>query len=118
MSASSHWVTWALVAAAVLCNAAAQVLMKRAAVADALDWRLWLQPALAAAVVIYGVSFALTALVFARLPLTVASPLMAGAIFLLISLFSVLYLGESLTPLRLAGMLLVLGGIALLARGG
>ena len=110
------WTTWALAAAAIACNAIAQVLMKRAAVVDGLDWRLWLQPSLAAAVALYGVSFALTALVFARLPLTVASPLMAGAIFIAITVLSALFLGEQLTATRAIGMLLVLAGIALLAR--
>ncbi len=116
--ATATWTTWALAAAAIGCNAVAQVLMKRAAVTDALDWRLWLQPGLAAAVALYGVSFALTALVFARLPLTLASPLMAGAIFVAISVLSALFLGEQLTLTRAAGMLLVLAGIALLARSG
>ena len=51
-----------------------------------------------------------------RLPLTVASPLMAGAIFIAITVLSALFLGEQLTATRAAGMLLVLAGIALLAR--
>jgi multidrug transporter EmrE-like cation transporter len=68
------------------------------------------------AVALYGVSFVLTALVFARLPLSLISPLMAGAIFVLISLLSLLFLGEAITPTRWLGMALVLAGIALLSR--
>jgi multidrug transporter EmrE-like cation transporter len=114
--ASANWSTWALAAAAVLCNACAQLLMKQANVSDALNWRQWLSPSLLAAVLVYGLSFALTALVFARLPLSLVSPLMAGAIFVLISVFSVAFLGETLGVLRIAGMACILVGIGLLAR--
>ena len=113
---NAGWVTWMLAAAAVLCNATAQLLMKHASITDAFSWRQWLAPSLAGAVIVYGLSFVLTALVFARLPLSLISPLMAGAIFVVISVFSVAFLGESLGPVRIAGMLCILGGIALLAR--
>lgn len=118
MTAPSPFATWGLVAAAVACNAAAQVLIKHANVVDASSWRSWAHPSLAAAVLLYGLSFILTALVFARLPLTVISPLMAGAIFVAISILSVMFLGEHLSWARLGGMALVLAGIALLARAG
>lgn len=107
--------TWIMVAAAVLCNASAQVLMKVANITDAFNWRQWLEPSLFAAVVLYGLSFILTALVFARLPLSLISPLMAGAIFVLISISSVLFLGESLGALRLGGMACIVAGIVLLS---
>lgn len=109
--------TWALVVAAVLCNASAQVLMKRAGVIDAFNWRQWVDPSLLAAVALYGLSFILTALVFARMPLTLISPLMAGAIFVLISVFSVLFLRETLDANRLAGMAFIVVGIVFLSRG-
>jgi multidrug transporter EmrE-like cation transporter len=110
------WSTWALAAAAALCNALAQLLMKKAHITNAGDLAQWLAPAPVGSLALYGVSFVLTALVFARLPLSVISPLMAGAIFVLISLFSTLVLGESLSPLRWTGMALILAGIALLTR--
>jgi multidrug transporter EmrE-like cation transporter len=105
-----------LVLLAVLCNAGAQLLLKRAAPAALLPLTQWFDPRLLTAVLLYGVSFFVTALVYARLPLSLASPLMAGAIFLLIGLGSIVLLGETLGPLRLSGMLLVVLGIALLAR--
>jgi multidrug transporter EmrE-like cation transporter len=108
---------WLLVAAAVLCNAFAQFLMKRAGVSDAFSWRQWLDVSLLGALALYGVSFALTALVFARLPLSVASPLMAGAIFVLIGLLSAFVLHEPIGWTRLAGMGLIVAGIVLLSRG-
>lgn len=108
--------TGALVLLAVLCNAAAQLLIKRAAPAALLPLAQWLDPRLLTAVLLYGLSFIVTALVYARLPLSLASPLMAGAVFLLISLAAIVLLGETLGPQRLGGILLVLLGITLLAR--
>lgn len=116
MSVASNPGTWALVAAAVLCNALAQLLMKKAGIVDWADWRQWVSLPLLSALGFYGVSFGLTALVFARLPLSLISPLMAGAIFVLITLASVLFLGEAVSPSRMAGMVLILAGIALLSR--
>lgn len=107
--------TAVLIAIAVTCNALAQFFMKRAGIADASSVRQWLSPGLLGALALYGLSFLLTALVYARLPLSLASPLMAGAIFVLVSLLSVVFLAEPLGALRLAGMACILVGIALLA---
>ena len=109
-------VIWCLLAVAVLCNALAQLLIKRGAPPALLPLGQWLDGRLAAAVLLYGLSFLLTALVYARLPLSLASPLMAGAIFVLVSLGAAWLFGEQLGPARLGGTALVLAGIALLAR--
>jgi multidrug transporter EmrE-like cation transporter len=113
---SAEWSTWLLAACAAACNAVAQLLMKKAHITRALDWQQWVAVYPLAALAIYAVSFVLTALVFARLPLSLASPLMAGAIFVLVSVFSVALLGENLGGVRVAGIACVLAGIALLSR--
>ena len=119
---TSSLAIWLLAALAVLCNAGAQVLIKHAsssaADATAGATHLWgLNPvALAAALALYGLSFVVTAWVYARLPLSVASPLMAGAIFVLISMASVFWFAETLTALRVAGMVCIVVGVVLLAR--
>lgn len=110
------WTTWLLVLAAVLSNVAAQVLVKRGGVTDAGDWQQWFTGSLFAAAALYLVSFAIMPVVYARMPLSLVSPLMAGAIFVLISAVSVLYLHESLDAMRIAGMACVLLGIYLLSR--
>lgn len=115
-AAPGGWTTWALAGCAVLCNASAQLLMKRAGITDAFNLRQWLDASLIGALVLYGLSFVLTALVFARMPLSLISPLMAGAIFVLISVFSVAFLGEHLNAARLGGMACILVGIFLLSR--
>ena len=113
---SGQVATWILVAVAVSCNALAQMLIKRGAPAGLLPLAHWFNLRLGAAVLLYGASFLFTALVYARLPLSLISPLMAGAIFVLVRLGAVCLLGESLGPARLAGAALILIGIALLAR--
>ena len=116
MSGAPSLATWGLVAAAVLCNASAQVLMKLANVTDAGNLRHWFHPWLLLAVGLYGFSFLLTALVYARMPLSLISPLMAGAIFVLISLAAALLLHEAVGPLKLAGMACIVLGIVLLSQ--
>lgn len=109
-------VIWLLVAIAVLCNAGAQLLIKRGAPSAVFPLMQWLDLRLLAAIFLYGLSFFFTALVYAKLPLSLVSPLMAGAIFVLVSLGAAWLFGENLGSLRLTGAALVLLGIALLAR--
>jgi multidrug transporter EmrE-like cation transporter len=113
---NATWTTWLLVLVAVLCNATAQVLMKRGGVTNAGDWSQWITLNLFGAASLYVVSFAITPIVYARMPLSLVSPLMAGAIFVLISTASVVLLNEHLNALRLAGMACVLLGIYLLSQ--
>ena len=113
---ASPWMTWLLVLVAVICNATAQVLMKRGGVTHAGDWHQWITLNLIGAASLYAVSFAITPIVYARMPLSLISPFMAGAIFVLISAASVMLLGEHLNGLRLAGMGCVLLGIYLLSQ--
>src|SRR5438445_11592916 len=116
MNASSSLATWLLVLVAVLCNASAQLLMKRGGVTNAADWHQWITPSLIGAAALYVVSFAITPVVYARMPLSLISPLMAGAIFVLISVASVLLFGEFLNTVRVVGMACVLAGIYLLSQ--
>jgi multidrug transporter EmrE-like cation transporter len=54
--------------------------------------------------------------VYARLPLSIISPVMAGLIFVCISVFSVIFLGESINVGKILGIGAVLIGVMLLAR--
>ena len=69
----------------------------------------------------YGLSFVtglLWLVVLGRSELSYALPLTTGMYFVLTLLISTLVLGEAVTTLRWAGTLLILGGIALVARAG
>jgi multidrug transporter EmrE-like cation transporter len=56
--------------------------------------------------------------VYAANPLSVASPVLAGGTFMLITLVSWLLLGESLGYQKVAGIGLIFLGIVVLTRGG
>ncbi len=102
------------VVAAILCNATAQLTLKAGAVAD-LRWQIFLTPSLLTGVVLYGISFLLTIKIYAKYPLSVISPLMAGAIFMLVSLGSALFFSEPVTLQKTIGIVLILAGIGVLA---
>lgn len=97
---------------AVLCNASAQAAIKWAGAAGR---AAYFSPWLMLAVVLYGASFFLTVRVFAANSLSIASPIMAGATFLLIGLAATLLFGEPMPPAKILGMALIVAGIALLA---
>lgn len=103
---------------AVVCNVGAQVSMKYAGRAGSATSGLeaFLSPWLLAALVLYGLSFLLTVRVFAVNPLSVASPVMAGCTFLLITLSSWLVFSEGLGVQKLAGIALIFVGILMLTR--
>lgn len=105
------------IVAAVLCNASAQVALKLGASTELMRWQTWFSPAILIGLMLYGLSFVLTVRVYADYPLGVISPLMAGAIFLLINLFSAQFFSESITLEKVIGMLLIVAGMAVLARG-
>jgi multidrug transporter EmrE-like cation transporter len=105
------------IVAAVLCNASAQAALKLGASTELTRWQTWLSPALLAGLVLYGISFVLTVRVYADYPLGIISPLMAGAIFVLINLFSALLFHEPVTLDKVIGIVFIVVGIALLGRG-
>ena len=104
---------WIVVA--VLCNAGAQVALKAGATTS-LRWQSLVSPWLAAGVVLYGISFVATIRIYADYPLSLISPLMAGAIFVLVCLASAAIFAEPIGANKIAGIALIVAGIALLAR--
>ena len=101
---------------AVLCNVSAQVALKLGASTELTRWQTWLSPAIITGLVFYGISFILTLRIYADYPLSIISPLMAGAIFMLISLASALFFAEPVTVQKIGGIALIVAGIALLSR--
>ena len=105
------------IVAAVFCNAAAQVALKLGASTELLRWQTWLSPAILIGLALYSLSFVLTVRVYADFPLGIISPLMAGAIFLLINIFSTQFFNEAITLEKVLGLVLIVAGMALLVRG-
>lgn len=100
---------------AIFCNVGAQVALKLGATTEIRLQSLLSWPVLCG-VFLYGIAFILTIRIYADYPLGVISPLMAGAIFLMINLVSVVVFSEALTLEKLGGMALIVLGIALLSR--
>jgi len=107
-----------LILLAVLCNAGAQVALKAGSGGALATLRDWLGPGILLGLGLYCVSFVLTVRVYAVNPLSVVSPFMAGAIFLLITLAARAFFDEPFTLGKTAGMLLIVAGIILLSRSG
>ncbi|MEO6991311.1 MAG: SMR family transporter [Candidatus Baltobacteraceae bacterium] len=65
----------------------------------------------------YGINVVLFAKALDRLPVSAAYPVLAACGFALLALVSALVFGERLSGVQYAGLVVTLGGIALIARG-
>lgn len=111
----SH-LSWVVLA--VLLNAGAQVALKMGSSQPLGRLDTWLSLPILAGLLLYGLSFVLTIKIYAYYPLSVISPAMAGAIFMVITLASYFVFAEPLTLSKLMGIGFVVLGIALLSKAG
>ena len=65
---------------------------------------------------LYIASFGIWMVIVARMSLTVAYPIAIGAALVLLTLGARVFLGESITPMKIFGALLVFAGIVALTR--
>lgn len=107
---------WLVAACAIGCNVLAQISMQRAEIHSLERVQLWWQPAVALAVTCYGLSFVLTAWLYARFQLSVIAPTMAAAIFVLLLLYDGWWLGQSVPMTRWLGVLLLCLGVFFINR--
>ena len=115
-------VTVLLYAGSAVTTCAGLLLVKYWLPAARLAWRngdAWSRPTLSvgAGALLYMLSFALWLLIVERLPLSIAFPTAIGVSMIAIALGSVLVLSEGIGWGQIIGMLLILAGIALVARG-
>ncbi|NEX60886.1 DMT family transporter [Noviherbaspirillum galbum] len=102
---------------AICLNVGAQLASKQAGTVQAgQGWAAWLSPWLISALAMYGLAFILMVRVYAANPLSVASPVMAGGVFILVSIASSWLLGEAFGPGKIAGIALIFFGIVMLSR--
>lgn len=106
--------TWVVLA--VLLNAGAQVALKLGSSQPLSRLDTWLSLPILAGLLLYGLSFVLTIKIYSYYPLSVISPAMAGAIFVVITFSSYVIFAEPLTLTKLAGIGFVIAGIALLSK--
>ena len=112
---------WLILILGVTSNAAASVLIKMAMLpprrfpspTDPLaalhNWPFWL------GLVLYGAAFLLYAAALARLPLNVAHPILTSGAVATVALLSVVLFGEPFHWTKLAGVALVIAGVALIS---
>ena len=74
------------------------------------------QPLVWVGLALYGVSSLIWLIVLSRLDLSYAYPLLAS-MYIVLPLLSMVFLKESIPPLRWLGMLVVIAGVILVSRG-
>jgi multidrug transporter EmrE-like cation transporter len=114
---------WLILILGILSNASASVLIKVAMTAK--DTPIELSNPLSvvgniplvSGVGLYGLAFVLYALALTYLPLNVAHPILTSGSIALVSMASVLLFGESLTMIKIAGIMLITLGVTALTAG-
>lgn len=111
---------WLILLIGILSNASASVLIKMAMMpprkfpsptdpmAALSNWPFWLGLGL------YGAAFLLYAAALARLPLNVAHPVLTAGAVAVVALYSILIFRESFHWTTVAGIVLVMAGVALI----
>ena len=111
MSLVSFWI----ILAGVLLNAAAQLLLKAGTNAAPLGLRLAIEPHILGGLACYVVSVVVWVVALSRVPVSIAYPMLS--IGYGVNAIAAWYLlGEALTPMRLAGIGIIVAGVFLVAR--
>jgi len=107
--------SFCVVLTGVLLNAAAQLLLKAGTNAVPLGPRLAIEPHILGGVACYLVSVVVWVIALSRVPVSVAYPMLSiGYVVNAIAAWQLL--GESLSPLRLGGIGVIMAGVFMVAR--
>jgi multidrug transporter EmrE-like cation transporter len=107
--------SFALVLTGVLLNAAAQLLLKAGTNAMPLGPRLAFEPHILGGLACYAISVVVWVIALSRVPVSIAYPMLS--IGYVVNAFAAWQLfGETLTPMRLGGIGLIIAGVFLVAR--
>lgn len=99
----------------VLLNATAQLLLKAGTNAMPLGPRLALEPHILGGLACYAVSVVVWVIALSRVPVSIAYPMLSiGYVVNAIAAWQLL--GESLSPLRMGGIGVIIAGVFLVAR--
>ncbi len=108
-------VSFSLILVGVLLNAAAQLLLKAGTNAMPLGLRLAIEPHILAGLACYVVSVVVWIVALSRVPVSVAYPMLS--IGYVVNAIAAWYLlGEAVTPMRLAGIGIIVLGVFIVAR--
>ncbi|HLX79001.1 MAG TPA: SMR family transporter [Burkholderiales bacterium] len=103
------------IAAAVVLGTAAQLFLKAGTNAAPVDFRLALEPRILAGIACYAVSLVVWILALSKTPVSVAYPMVSIG-FALNALLAWWLLGETVTPMRMLGIGIIIVGVFLVAR--
>ena len=107
--------SFSFILAGVLLNAAAQLLLKAGTNAVPLGMRLAIEPHVLGGLACYVVSVVVWVVALSRVPVSIAYPMLS--IGYVVNAIAARYmLGEALTPMRLAGIAVIIVGVFLVAR--
>ena len=103
------------ISVAVILGTAAQLLLKAGTNATPVGLGLALEPRILCGIVCYAVSLVVWILALSKTPVSVAYPMVSLG-FALNALLAWWLLGEAVTPMRMAGIGIIIVGVALVAR--
>ena len=107
--------SFAFILVGVLLNAAAQLLLKAGTNAMPLGLRLALEPHILGGLACYVISVVVWVIALSRVPVSIAYPMLS--IGYVVNAIAAWYLlGETLTPMRLTGIGIIIVGVFVVAR--
>jgi multidrug transporter EmrE-like cation transporter len=108
-------VTFAIILVGVLLNAAAQLLLKAGTNAMPLGPALALEPHILGGLACYVVSVVVWVVALSKVPVSIAYPMLSiGYVVNAIAAYYLLH--EAVTPMRLAGIAIIIAGVFVVAR--
>jgi multidrug transporter EmrE-like cation transporter len=108
-------ITFWIILAGVLLNAAAQLLLKAGTNAAPLGLRLAIEPHILGGLACYVVSVVVWIVALSRVPVSIAYPMLSIG-YVVNAIAAWWLLGEAFTPMRLAGIGIIVVGVFLVAR--
>lgn len=111
---------WLILIVGVLSNASASILIKVAVTSNnnpleiSNPLSIVGNPTLIIGVGLYGLAFILYALALTYLPLNIAHPILTSGSIALVSIASVIFFGEILSPINIVGIALIILGVCAL----
>jgi multidrug transporter EmrE-like cation transporter len=107
--------SFSLLLIGVLLNATAQLLLKAGTNAMPLGPRLALEPHILGGLACYAVSVVVWVIALSRVPVSIAYPMLSIG-YVVNALAAWQLLGESLSPLRMGGIGVIIAGVFMVAR--
>ena len=107
--------SFAFILTGVLLNAGAQLLLKAGTNAEPLGLRLAIEPHILAGLACYVVSVVVWVVALSKVPVSMAYPMLSIG-YVVNAVAAYYLLGEAVTPMRLAGIGVIIVGVFIVAR--